>query len=436
MALASRRPALAIEVARAPNAPVLAAMLRALRRETLLVGAVPVVVGVDELHVGEGARDERALVLAQFVDGSDGPVVLVAARPGIDLGLRAPTVRVAWPVPDVETRARLWQAHAADLDAARQLAIRFPLGAGAIRRAVDSARLLHVGKPVLELTDLMAGVRHNIAEKLGTLADRIPVKQSWADLVLADDVLAQVRGLVARVRHAHVVYEEWGYRAKMPRGVGVAALFSGPPGTGKTMVAGLIAAELELDLYQVDLSKVVSKWVGETEKQLAMIFDAAEAGHALLLFDEADALFGQRTTDVKGANDRYANLEVNFLLQRIERFGGVVILTTNLDTAIDKALKRRLAAHIVFPHPDDEERAQLWQRLLATDGAPLGDDLDYDALALAYPKMSGANIRNAALSAAFLAAADGRATIDHDTVVAAGRGEYLAMGQVLSTKAR
>jgi SpoVK/Ycf46/Vps4 family AAA+-type ATPase len=341
---------------------------------------------------------------------------------------------VTWPVPDVATRVELWQRHGAEVGSAQALATRFPLGAGAIQRAVDSARLLHVGRAQLDASELLAGVRHNIAEKLGTLADRIAVRQSWDDLVLADDVLAQVRGLIARVRHAHVVYEQWGYRAKMPRGVGVAALFSGPPGTGKTMVAGLIAAELELDLYQVDLSKVVSKWVGETEKQLATIFDAAEAGHALLLFDEADALFGQRTADVKGANDRYANLEVNFLLQRIERFGGVVILTTNLDTAIDKALKRRLAAHIVFPQPDDDERALLWRRLLATDGAPLGDDLDYDALSRVYPKMSGANIRNAALAAAFLAAANGRATIDQDTVMTAGRGEYLSMGQVLSSR--
>ena len=436
VALASPRAMLAIEVGRAPSAAALAAQLRALRRETLLVDAVPVIVGVDELGGGESGKDERVLLVRQFVDDIDGPVVLVANRAGVDLGSRTPTVRVTWPVPDVATRERLWRSHGADADAAQVLAIRFPLGAGAIRRAVDSARLLHVGKTALDLSELMGGVRHNIAEKLGSLADRIAIKQSWNDLVLADDVLAQVRGLAARVRHAHVVYEQWGYRSKMPRGVGVAALFSGQPGTGKTMVAGLIAAELELDLYQVDLSKVVSKWVGETEKQLAMIFDAAEAGHALLLFDEADALFGQRTADMKGANDRYANLEVNFLLQRIERFGGVVILTTNLDTAIDKALKRRLAAHIVFPHPDDEERALLWQRLLATDGAPLGADLDYDDLSQRYPKMSGANIRNAALAAAFLAAADGRGTIDQATVIAAGRGEYLSMGQVLASKPR
>jgi hypothetical protein len=433
IAVASAHPALAVELGRAPTATVLGAQLRALARETLLTGAIPVVVGLEELAT-DGAADERLLMLRQFVDDLDGPVVLVSARAGIDLEARAPAVRVTWPVPDVATRVELWQRHGAEVGSAQALATRFPLGAGAIQRAVDSARLLHVGRAQLDASELLAGVRHNIAEKLGTLADRIAVRQSWDDLVLADDVLAQVRGLIARVRHAHVVYEQWGYRAKMPRGVGVAALFSGPPGTGKTMVAGLIAAELELDLYQVDLSKVVSKWVGETEKQLATIFDAAEAGHALLLFDEADALFGQRTADVKGANDRYANLEVNFLLQRIERFGGVVILTTNLDTAIDKALKRRLAAHIVFPQPDDDERALLWRRLLATDGAPLGDDLDYDALSRVYPKMSGANIRNAALAAAFLAAANGRATIDQDTVMTAGRGEYLSMGQVLSSR--
>ena len=250
--------------------------------------------------------------------------------------------------------------------------------------------------------------------------------------MLAEDVLARVVGLVGRVRHAHQVYEQWGYRSKMPRGLGVAALFSGPPGTGKTMVAGLIANELDLELYQVDLSKVVSKWIGESEKQLAKVFDAAEEGHVLLLFDEADALFGKRSTEMRGATDRYANLEVNFLLQRIERFNGIVILTTNLDASIDKALKRRLAAHVVFQHPDDDERARLWRQLLAADGAPLEGDIDARKLAQLYPQMSGANIRNAALSAAFTAAAEGKSTIDHATVVGAARGEYLSMGHVLA----
>jgi AAA+ superfamily predicted ATPase len=437
IALASSRPALAIDLRHVTTAPALATRLMSLRRESLLRGAVPVVAGVDDLGSGEGGRDERTRVLAQFVDAARAPVVLVSARPGVDLGARLPSVRIEWPVPDVATRLRLWSTLVGGgepADRLQQLATRFPLGAGAIQRAVDSARLLAGGDAPLTPAELMAGVRQNIAERLGSLAERIAVKQTWEDLVLADDVLMQVRALVSRVRHSHVVYEEWGYRSKMPRGVGVPALFSGPPGTGKTMVAGLIAEELDLDLYQIDLSKVVSKWVGETEKQLASVFDAAEAGHALLLFDEADALFGQRTSEMKGANDRYANLEVNFLLQRIERFGGVVILTTNLDTSIDKALKRRLAAHVVFPHPDDDERSLLWRRLLTAERAPLADDIDVAKLSLAYPKMTGANIRNAVLGAAFLAAAEGRRQIDQEILLYAARGEYLAMGQVLSAQ--
>jgi len=266
------------------------------------------------------------------------------------------------------------------------------------------------------------------------LATRIEVTQTWDDAVLPEDTRDQVHGLVARLRHAHLVLERWGYRAKLARGTGVAALFSGPPGTGKTMCAGLIAKELDLELYQVDLSQVVSKWVGETEKQLAKVFDGAEAGHALLLFDEADALFGQRSTETKGATDRYANLEVNFLLQRIESFGGITILTTNLDTAIDKALKRRLAAHIVFATPDEEERAALWARLTHTASAPLAADLDFEELAQEFAAMTGANIRNCAIAAAFYAARDGAAKIEQKHLVRAGRAEYRSMGHVLAER--
>jgi SpoVK/Ycf46/Vps4 family AAA+-type ATPase len=287
---------------------------------------------------------------------------------------------------------------------------------------------------VLTAPAIIGGIRHNIAEGMTGLATRIDVSQSWDDLVLAGDAHDQIQALIARVRHAHRVLEDWGYRAKLARGTGVAALFSGPPGTGKTMVAGLIARELELELYQVDLSQVVSKWIGETEKQLARLFDAAEAGHALLLFDEADALFGQRNADAKQAVDRYANLEVNFLLQRIEGFGGITILTTNLDTAIDRALKRRLAAHIVFPSPDEDERAALWRRMAVTGSAPLADDIDGDQLAAMYPAMTGANIRNAALAAAFHAAADGAPKITQEHLHRAARGEYRSMGYVLAER--
>jgi SpoVK/Ycf46/Vps4 family AAA+-type ATPase len=431
---------LALDLGQLPPTPgALADALVALRREAALRGAVPVVAGVEELvATGEGGRDARVRVLGQHLDGADGPVVLVTTWRGLDSGTRLPTVRLEWPTPDVATRAQLWRAlvpGVADRDP-EQLAIRFPMGAGGIRRAIASARVLggsHADDAPLSLAELTDGVRQNIAESMGEVAERVVVRQTWDDLVLNDDVLAQVKTLVGRVRHAHQVYEEWGYRSKMPRGVGVAAMFSGPPGTGKTMVAGLIARELELELYQVDLSKVVSKWVGETEKQLARVFDAAEAGHVLLLFDEADALFGQRTKDVQSATDRYANLEVNFLLQRIESFDGTLILTTNLDTGIDKAVKRRLAAHVVFQHPDDDERARLWEHMLSAASAPLDRDIDHHDLARRFPTMTGANIRNAALGAAFLAASQRRPTIDQATAIQAARHEYLSMGHVLAT---
>jgi SpoVK/Ycf46/Vps4 family AAA+-type ATPase len=304
-----------------------------------------------------------------------------------------------------------------------------------MRRAVDSAREIarSRGAAAIEGSHLVEGVRGNIAERFGELARRVEVGHTWDDLVLSPDVLDQIRAVIARIRHAHRVYVDWRFSSKVPRGLGVPVLLSGPPGTGKTMVAGLIARELDLDLYQVDLSQVVSKWVGETEKQLATIFDAADAGHVLLLFDEADALFARRT-EVKGAVDRYANLEVNYLLQRIESFGGITVLTTNLDASIDPALTRRLAAHVRFWPPDQDERAALWRGLLDTGADyPIAAKLDFDALARDYPDMTGAHIRNAVLKAAFLAA-DEDSPITQEYLDRAARGEYLTMGRVLRSR--
>ena len=346
-----------------------------------------------------------------------------------------PNDSTRWSVPGTAARRAIW-ARALGPDAAAVdglldgVAIRYRLGAGGIGRAVASARLIAGTAPLGE-THLVEGVRANIAERLGDLAMRQEVTQTWDDLVLAPDILDQVKALTARVRHAHRVLEEWGFGSKLPKGQGVAALFSGPPGTGKTMVAGLIARDLDLELYQVDLSKVVSKWVGETEKQLSRIFEAADAGHALLLFDEADALFARRT-EVKSANDRYANLEVNYLLQRIESFGGITILTTNLEASIDPALRRRLAANVVFWPPDQEERERLWRHMLSSRG-PVDPSIDVPALARTYGEMTGANIRNAVLSAAFLAAGEG-AAIDQSRLERAARGEYSSMGHVLGSR--
>jgi len=305
------------------------------------------------------------------------------------------------------------------------------LGPGGILAAVATARRLNAAPP--DLAAVVTGVRDNIAERMGGLAQRVEVKQGWDELVLGPDTLEQIRGLSARVQHGHTVLEKWGLGKKLHRGTGVAALFSGPPGTGKTMVAGLIARQLELELYQVDLSKVVSKWVGETEKQLAQIFDAADAGHALLLFDEADALFAKRT-EVKAAVDRYANLEVNYLLQRVEAFGGITVLTTNLDQSIDPALMRRLAAHVRFWPPELDERITLWKSMFGP-GVPVAPDLDLEDLASRYPDMTGANIRNAALAGAFLAAADG-GPLTQQHLLRAARSEYVSMGRALGGQSR
>jgi SpoVK/Ycf46/Vps4 family AAA+-type ATPase len=261
------------------------------------------------------------------------------------------------------------------------------------------------------------------------LGHRIEDSQSWDDIVLPADTFESVREMLARVRHRHRVLDQWGFRTKLSKGLGVAALFHGPPGTGKTMIASLIARELGQELYQVDLSRMVSKWIGETEKNLARVFDAAVGATVMLLFDEADSLFSKRT-EVSSSNDRHANAEVNYLLQRVERFEGVCILTTNFERSIDAAFKRRLAFRIEFPMPDEKERAELWRRMVPRS-ASVGNDVDYRSLARSY-ELAGGNIRNALLRAAFLAADQGQ-SITMDILQRAVKLEYRDAGKLAAT---
>jgi SpoVK/Ycf46/Vps4 family AAA+-type ATPase len=249
--------------------------------------------------------------------------------------------------------------------------------------------------------------------------------RSWRDLVLPSDHVHAIKELIARFRERGLVYERWGFGAKVGTGLGIAALFSGPPGTGKSMCATLIAQELGLDLYQVDTSKISSKWIGETEKNLAALFDAAEASHAMLLFDEADALFGKRT-EQKSSNDRHANAETNYLLQRVESYRGICVLTSNHAANIDPAFQRRLTLHLRFELPDEGERAAIWRAMFPA-AAPV-ETVDFDALGRRYD-MSGGYIKNAALRAAFLAASE-RTAITHAHVERAARIEYEGMGKL------
>jgi SpoVK/Ycf46/Vps4 family AAA+-type ATPase len=320
----------------------------------------------------------------------------------------------------------MWQAELGVLaeDAVR-LADTYPLSPSVIHAVSLAARARSTGRDP-SLADIRDALRGTLDDALGDHARRIVVTQSWDDIVVSSDARAEVATLLATIAQRRTVLEDWGFAAKVGRGIGVAALFTGPPGTGKTMIAGLIANELGLELYQVDLAKIVSKWVGETEKALGAVFDAAEAGGAILLFDEADALFAKRT-EIRGSNDRYANLETNYLLQRIDSFTGVCLLTSNHDANVDPAFRRRLAAHIRLDVPGEQERAQLWALALPAR-TPVEGSLDPARLARRYP-MSGGHIKNAALRAAYLAAHDGSAVtmryLEH-----AARQEYEALGKL------
>jgi len=240
---------------------------------------------------------------------------------------------------------------------------------------------------------------------LDGLAQRIEARAQWADLVLPEPALHSLRSMAAQLRQRHRVYQSWGFAERSSRGLGLSALFSGGSGTGKTLAAEVLARELQLDLYRIDLASLVSKYIGETEKNLARVFAAAEASGAILLFDEADALFGKRS-EVKDSHDRYANIEVSYLLQRVESYRGLAILTTNLKQAIDPAFQRRIRFIVQFPFPDEAARAAIWERAFPA-AAPLGA---IDIGKLMRLSLSGGHIRNLALNAAFLAA-------DEDSVI-------------------
>jgi len=247
---------------------------------------------------------------------------------------------------------------------------------------------------------LWSACRQWTRPKLDQLAQRIDARATWDDLVLSDESMALLRQIAQQVQNRYKVYEQWGFAKSMNRGLGISALFAGESGTGKTMAAEVIANALQLSLYRIDLSAVVSKYIGETEKNLRRLFDAAELGGAILFFDEADALFGKRS-EVKDSHDRYANIEINYLLQRMEAFAGLAILATNMKGALDLAFMRRLRFVVQFPYPGPAERKRMWQRALPS-GVPT-DGIDYDRLARFH--LSGGNIHSVALNAAFMAAA-------------------------------
>jgi SpoVK/Ycf46/Vps4 family AAA+-type ATPase len=278
--------------------------------------------------------------------------------------------------------------------------------------------------------DAAAALRRIAAGEIEHLAARIQPRRGWEDLVLAPHKLELVRYLVDRARHRHVVYGDWGFSPLPSRGV--VGMFAGPSGTGKTLTAEIVAGELGLDLYRIDLSQLVSKYIGETEQNLAKVFAAAEASPVVLFFDEADALLGKRS-EVRDSHDRYANIEVAYLLQRLERYDGVVLLATNLAGNMDTAFARRIHVSVEFTLPDRDERRRIWDRCLPAT-APLGSDVDLDRLA-DFVDLPGGAISNAALAAAFLAASS-NAPIDMATLVLAVKRELQKLGRLIPEDGR
>lgn len=376
-----RAEALPADVAR------LAQLARLWHRETLLAR-------VGLLIEAEEASDLAPL--RRFV-GQTGGFVAIAADAPLALDFARAAV-IALDLPSAAEQRAAWAA---------------ALGAGREALAARLAEQYRLGAPeIAALAAFAAGaddagvariVREQTRPATGGLLQRIDAKARREDLVLPAAEQAAIDALIAQVGQRARVYDDWGFRAKLNRGFGITALFAGPSGTGKTMAAEVIAHAVELDLYRIDLASVVSKYIGETEKQLGRVFDIAERGGALLLFDEADALFGKRS-EVKDSHDRYANIEIDYLLQRLEAFSGVALLTTNMPGAIDAAFTRRLRFVVRFPYPGPAERRRIWRRALPP-AAPT-DALDLDRLARL--DLSGGDIHAVALAASFAAAAEDR----------------------------
>lgn len=398
------------------------ALVRLWEREALLLGSALL------LEQGEQDLPPAALSLINALHG----VLLVSVRESLELPDR-PVFRVDVRKPSSHEQQSLWSdvlGPAAiqmngELD---RVVSQFSMGAEAIHAAGDRVRegLEHAAEDAPPGGLLWDACRFLARSRLDDLAQRIDPAASWEDIVLPEPQLRALREIAAHVRQRAKVYGAWGFAAKGERGLGISALFAGASGTGKTMAAEVLANDLQLDLYKIDLSQVVSKYIGETEKNLRRVFDGAEEGGAILLFDEADALFGKRS-EVKDSHDRYANIEVSYLLQRMEAYRGLAILTTNLKNAVDPAFMRRLRFIVQFPFPDARQRTEIWRHIFPPD-TPI---LNADYLRLARLSIPGGTIRNVALHAAFLAAdADESVTMTH--LLHAARSEYAKLEKPLT----
>jgi hypothetical protein len=445
LAAEAHRELLSLDLARALGAEEnFEQLLTVYFREAHFRGALPHLDGLDALHTPE-RKPQFQLLMAAMAE-VEGILVLAGSQPWVASPHGpAGVLEVALRSPDFAARRGRWRCSleglgtTADDRDVQVVGDRFRLDGSQIAEAAAMARNLALLRAAAEesatldtpeptLSELFAAARAQSGHDLAAAARKIEPKYIWADIVLPENTLAQLQEICLRVVHRRRVLGEWGFDRKLSGGKAVNALFAGPSGCGKTMAAEIIANELQLDLYKIDLAGVVSKYIGETEKNLDRIFKAAESANAILFFDEADALFGKRS-EVRDSHDRYANIEVCYLLQKMEEYEGVAILASNMRHHMDESFLRRLAFVVMFPFPDEGDRARIWERIWPCE-APLAEDLDLAYHANRF-KLSGGNIKNVALAAAFLAASDGGVvTMAH--LFRATEREYQKMGKAMS----
>jgi SpoVK/Ycf46/Vps4 family AAA+-type ATPase len=408
-------------------------------REALLQEAVPYWYNFDFLLGDDPLRKSSLANFTQALRGQAGLTILAGKQPWlpqVDLGgqhfltesLLRPDYRQRkwfW-----KTRINVYQSNITEQQLTT-LAGKFQFSGGQIGQVAATAKDLALWRsgPSADVTaeDLDSASRWHSNQRLKLLAQKISPHYAWDDLVLPEDQKEQLREICGYFMNMSVVYEEWGFQRKTSLGKGLNILFAGPSGTGKTMASEIMAGELGLDIYKIDLSSIVSKYIGETEKNLDRIFQEAQDSNAILFFDEADAVFGKRS-EVRDAHDRYANIEVSYLLQKMEEYQGIVILATNFRKNIDDAFVRRLHFSVEFPFPEEKYRLQIWQRVFPVE-APQSDSLNLHFLARQF-KLSGGNIKNIAVASAFLAAQD-EAPIGMDQIVRAVKREYQKMGKLV-----
>jgi hypothetical protein len=393
----------------------LEALARLWQRESLLLPLALYIdafeSATDHLPAGQGCPVNRLL------ERTNGAIFLDTCESWPGLNQATLAVDVAKPTP-AEQQSAWYSMPGAKSDDASLLASQFNLSLSDIRRIAHQSLADDSTSETLLRDRLWKACLVSTRPRLDRLAQRLEPRMTWSDLVLPPAETSLLRQIADQVAQRTTVYEKWGFGQKMNRGLGISALFAGDSGTGKTMAAEVIATHLRLDLYRIDLSAVVSKYIGETEKNLRRLFDAAENGGAILFFDEADALFGKRS-EVKDSHDRYANIEINYLLQRMESYRGLAILATNMKSALDQAFLRRLRFVVNFPFPGAAERKAIWQKVFPT-GVPKSD-IDCDRLARL--NLTGGNIYNVALNAAFMAAHTG-SPVTMPLVLDAARAEF------------